>query len=776
MSFLSRRFPSRFGGVCLALAAVVTPAAQAPPATPPAPKPAVSGSLDAFMEKVLARREVNRKTLNDYILDETETFEILGPGRYRLHRSQRDFTWYVRDGMHVRSPVKFDGVTVDADAREKYEANWIRREKARQERIDKKEKPKGEVSIGSAGVQIETGATAIPTEPRFVSEAYFMDFKFEPGNYYLAGREQLEGHEVLRIEYYPTHLFADDDKKTPREARKDSKEQRREDKLEQDIERKMNKTALVTLWVDPSEHQIVKYTFDNVWMDFLPGAWLVRVDDLRASMTMGQPFPGVWLPRAMNIHAGITLANGSFEAGYGRTFGEYREADVKTTIRIPKLNSQLTTPPQQPRSRWPGGSANHLGEAERGGFGPFVGEEEDAQQEIVREVRVHGNATLTDEEVLKLAGIELNATLSADAVAAIAERLKASGRFETVEVRKRLRSLDDPTDVALVLVVHERPGIRSGAANTNAAVRPFSRLKHQLMFLPILGYTDGYGFTYGARLSTVDLLGFGERLSVPLTWGGTRRAAIEFERSFKTGPLTRVTSSFGIWNRENPHYEIRDQRVELKARAERDFAHVFRVGVDASESSVSFGEIDDQIWTLGVNAAIDTRADPAFPGNAVYLGGGWNGLNVKDHPRVDRYTADARGYLRLIGQSVLAGRAQYFTSDATLPPYERLLLGGASNLRGFRTGAFDADRMFVTSAELRVPITSVISGAKLGLTAFIDAARATDFGSSLEDAEWRRGAGGGVFVIAPMVTITLNVAHGLNGGGTRVHLASGFSF
>ena len=36
----------------------------------------------------------------------------------------------------------------------------------------------------------------------------------------------------------------------------------------------MNKTALITLWVDPAEHQIVKYTFDNVWLDFLPpGGW-----------------------------------------------------------------------------------------------------------------------------------------------------------------------------------------------------------------------------------------------------------------------------------------------------------------------------------------------------------------------------------------------------------------------------------------------------------------------------------------------------------------------
>ena len=38
-----------------------------------------------------------------------------------------------------------------------------------------------------------------------------MEFKFEPGNYYLAGREQLDGQQVLRIEYYPTRMFSDDD-------------------------------------------------------------------------------------------------------------------------------------------------------------------------------------------------------------------------------------------------------------------------------------------------------------------------------------------------------------------------------------------------------------------------------------------------------------------------------------------------------------------------------------------------------------------------------------
>jgi outer membrane protein assembly factor BamA len=296
------------------------------------------------------------------------------------------------------------------------------------------------------------------------------------------------------------------------------------------------------------------------------------------------------------------------------------------------------------------------------------------------------------------------------------------------------------------------------------------------MFLPILNYADGYGFTYGARLSTVDYLGFGERLSVPLTWGGTRRAAIEFDRGFKTGPISRVTSTFGIWNRENPRYEIREQRVELTGRIERDFAHIVRVGVDASKSSVSFGEIDDDVWTVGANAAVDTRSNPIFPGNAVYLGAGWNALNVQGRSRINRYTTDARGYLRPYGQAVLAARAQYTTADAALPIYERILVGGSSNLRGFDTGAFDGDKMFGTSVELRAPITSAIHGAKFGLSAFTDAVRVADYGASLKDSDWRRGVGGGVFIVMPLFTVHMGVGHGLDGGGNHFFLSSGFSF
>jgi outer membrane protein assembly factor BamA len=358
----------------------------------------------------------------------------------------------------------------------------------------------------------------------------------------------------------------------------------------------------------------------------------------------------------------------------------------------------------------------------------------------------------------------------------IETRLRTSGFFESVEVRKRYRSLDGTGGIAIVLLVHEHPGQKSETAVEPPSRWPFSRFKSRLMFLPIIDYTDGYGFTYGARFSTIDLLGAGERVSIPLTWGGTRRAAVEVERTFERGPLTRIESTFGISQSENPRFDIDDRRVAWTARAERSIARLVRTGVETSQSTVAFGDLDDRLWTIGADAALDTRGDPAFPRNAVYLGASWTRLNVRGLDPINRWSTDARGYVGVVRQAVVAARVQYASADRTLPPYERLLLGGASNLRGFGAGSFDGDRLLVTSAELRVPITSVLSGAKLGVTAFVDAAKALDVGQPLDAAPWHRGAGGGVFLIATIVRINLDVARGLRDGDTRVHLSAGFGF
>jgi hypothetical protein len=72
----------------------------------------------------------------------------------------------------------------------------------------------------------------------------------------------------------------------------------------------------------------VKQTFDNTGLDFLPGRWLLRIDDLQASMEMDQPIGNVWLPLRVTVSGRATMALGDFEVRFTREFFDYREAET----------------------------------------------------------------------------------------------------------------------------------------------------------------------------------------------------------------------------------------------------------------------------------------------------------------------------------------------------------------------------------------------------------------------------------------------------------------
>lgn len=451
--------------------------------------------IDRFMERVLERRAANAAVRRQYVLDEDIRFRVTGPGGEPLWGSHQEFTWYERDGIFVRSPVRADGVPIDEERRREYENEWLARERrsARRKRPDgvsratiSMRSPRtnvelaierlwgGEVDgelldaiveeavawgdhhaaivaashrilaarggIGAVGFDVavaqardgfvmleegrlypdevaamlggvvsaaapaaaeatdeefdrllelldlavrfrvrftppeatgmvgvrraafadareavlgipepptevggpggagaETsaaldgggwqipGSTETIPEPRFASDAYFLDFAFEPGNYLLAGRETLNGRDVLRIEYYPDELFVG--RTDPGTGDSEAAA------ADRNSAASMNKTSLITLWIDPAEHQVVRYTFDNLGFDFLPGRWLVRLDDLTATMTMDQPFEGVWLPQEIEIRAAMSLATGSYEMTGTRSYRNYRAADSGGRIR-----------------------------------------------------------------------------------------------------------------------------------------------------------------------------------------------------------------------------------------------------------------------------------------------------------------------------------------------------------------------------------------------------------------------------------------------------------
>jgi outer membrane protein assembly factor BamA len=399
------------------------------------------------------------------------------------------------------------------------------------------------------------------------------------------------------------------------------------------------------------------------------------------------------------------------------------------------------------------------------------------QVEAIAEVRVHGNATLSDDAVLKLAGVAIGSPLDAGGTEAVAKRLKDSGRFDEVEVRKRYRTLA-MDEIALVLVVHERAGISA----TGEPPSPIRRLRNRLMFFPILKYDDGYGWTYGGQTAVVNALGKGTRLSFPLSWGGTKRAAIEADRTFKTGPLTRLTGSFGITERENPHYKIDDQRTQVTARAERRLFNVLTFGGDLGRTQMDYFPLHESVWTAGADVTVDTRRDPMYPSDAVLTTVTWSRLNPIGvtsfgGEAIDRYRVEARGYKRLIGQSVLAVRAGYDTASAPLPQYEQWLLGGSS-LRGIESGTYAGDKRFLWSAELRVPFSSPLSLGRVGFNVFMDGGATALYGERIFDQPGPRhkSAGGGLFLIAAILQLNFDVSRSIDGKSTRFHFGTGFTF
>ena len=258
--------------------------------------------LDTFMQQVLEHREANWKQVQDFIFREKEDLELQGFDIAAEESFRKEYDWYYRGGNLVRRLVRSDGVKVNGP-----EQKWDPQER-------KKKQP--------------------------LSRENFFGFKFEPGNYFLAGREKFEGRDALVVEYYPKHLFGDEERA--------DKEDKGDEDAEGEFEQAFEKTSRVKLWILPDEHQIVKMTFDNVGLEFLPYRWLVRVDDIRASLIMDKPVSNVWLPREIMATGKVSTAAASLSVKYERKFFDYREADVKVRMKFETPTPKTTDQPPSP--------------------------------------------------------------------------------------------------------------------------------------------------------------------------------------------------------------------------------------------------------------------------------------------------------------------------------------------------------------------------------------------------------------------------------------------
>jgi len=257
-------------------------------------KTETENELDNFMAKVLRKRDIDWEKLRDYIFNSTETLEIRQGEIPALENFCREYSWYVQDGYLVRSPIRIDGVKISSRERAEAVEKWINDEKKKREN-DKTNQ---------------------------LNRQSFFGFKFEPGRYLYAGKQQFEGREVVVVEYYP-----------------DIGNDKNNDNKYEDL---IEKSILITLLIDPEEYQIVQFTFDNAGFEFLPARWLVRLEDIKGSLIMDKPLGDVWLPREITAYGSISTANMELSVHYSHEFYSYAKTDVKVKYWFEPVDQPTT--------------------------------------------------------------------------------------------------------------------------------------------------------------------------------------------------------------------------------------------------------------------------------------------------------------------------------------------------------------------------------------------------------------------------------------------------
>lgn len=314
--------------VCLAAAVIAHPSAQS--------------DLDSLMAQVLNHRDENWKKLQQYTLTERERLQVTALAVVRVFGFEREYHWFPREGFFIRSPLTMNGVTIDEERRRREEDKWLRdmrnRERNQRDReqsadggnsdpAERAAEPLGDLQLTGAVDDIISQTF----EPEFVRSANFLRFKFDQGSYALAGRERMLERDVLKVEYYPKRLFKPESH-GPCE-RRDKSQCDKENRADDDIDTRMNKVSLVTLWVDAATKQVLRYEFLMQDLDFLPGRSIVHVDGARATMQMGEPFADVWLPDSVTMRFRLTSALGPLEARYDVRYRDYRLPEVTSRIQ-----------------------------------------------------------------------------------------------------------------------------------------------------------------------------------------------------------------------------------------------------------------------------------------------------------------------------------------------------------------------------------------------------------------------------------------------------------
>lgn len=402
------------------------------------------------------------------------------------------------------------------------------------------------------------------------------------------------------------------------------------------------------------------------------------------------------------------------------------------------------------------------------------------QTELIVDVRVYGNHTTPVADVLALAGPVAGRPATSNLIRDVRRRLEQSGRFASVEVRKRRLSIEDSREVLLVIVVDEHAEMSAGSLTT----RTTGWASSNGSWIPVLDFRDGR-YTYGARFNLENTFGPSSRISVPFTWGGDRQARVEIERSFENAPVARLAGGGGVQSR-NPSFGEGDTRGDVWARVESEPRSWLRAGGEARVADGNVG-IDDKLTTVGADLVLDTRAKRPEPKNGVYAALGFRRLSfdatsvaanedARGTVSASRMTFDGRAYMGIFRMTVLGVRADPASPDQPMPPLRQSVLGGIPSLRGSDAGSRANDNLAAAAVEMLVPLSSPRQLGQMGVKVFADTTAVYSGGESLADQQFGRAYGAGLYLDGAGFSMGLDVGWPEQGGTPNAQLQVGVLF
>jgi outer membrane protein assembly factor BamA len=408
-----------------------------------------------------------------------------------------------------------------------------------------------------------------------------------------------------------------------------------------------------------------------------------------------------------------------------------------------------------------------------------------AEAEVVSSIQVHGNTLTSTDEIIRASGISIGDRVSEKMLADAELRLRGAIKFESADVLKRFASISDPTQVLVLIQVDEGP-VRVDMPDVDVPIpnmprppiaRPtvVRRSRFNMMFVPILGAEDGYGFTYGAQFAFAGHRTTRRRVVVPVSWGGDKRVGAEYQQEFQSRFAPRLRTGAMLQRRTHPFYDDNADRTRIWGRTEWPLLRDVRTGAEIAWQSSSLAGQKVDARSIGADVIVDTRVDPLMPHNAIFVRSAIERLDFSSSNTAMRTEIDANGYVGVYRGTIVALRAVREDFSRPAPAFYKSPLGGSRNLRGFRAGRAVGDTLVAGSIELRIPATSPLRMARFGYSIFMDAGTTYDNGQRFRDQKLERGVGAGIWLTAPLFRFSAAVARGI-GSGMRTHIGAGLTF